>query len=194
MKKMKKSLCALGLSFCMMFSNLYICQVPIFAESNITIDADGVLTKYSGNQEIVEIPNTVTAIGEGAFGSNTSVKEVIIPDSVESIGNNAFNNCRSLSKVTIADSVTDIGISAFEGCSSLKEVNLPKELVKFGERAFANCKELENIEIPKSLEDVYDTWDNLYTPEGVFSGCSNLKEVTGSDFLFSSEMKIQALP
>ena len=45
---------------------------------------------------------------------------------------------------------------------------------------------LEKVEIPKSLEDIYDKWDNLYTPEGLFVGCSKLKEVTfeeGTDLI-----------
>ena len=76
----------------------------------------------------ITIPDSVTSIGEGAFGNNirgdafsgcTSLTSITIPDSVTSIGDYAFYGCDSLISVTIPDSVTSIGSSAFYGCSSL---------------------------------------------------------------------------
>ena len=45
-----------------------------------------------------------------------------IPESVTTIGDLAFYNCTSLTSVTIGDSVTTIGEGAFYGCTSLKYV------------------------------------------------------------------------
>mgnify|MGYP002515211758 CR=1 FL=1 len=47
------------------------------------------------------------------------LKKVTIPDSVTSIGNYAFGVCAGLISVTIPDSVTSIGDDAFYGCDKL---------------------------------------------------------------------------
>ena len=70
---------------------------------------DGVLVKYTGWQPFVEIPDTVTAIGDEAFLNNKTMIHVLIPDSVTSIGESAFEGCTSLLSVSIPDSVESIG-------------------------------------------------------------------------------------
>ena len=53
------------------------------------------------------------------FPKGKYLTEYTIPDSVTSIGNEAFGWCESLRSVTIPDSVTSIGDSAFRDCWSL---------------------------------------------------------------------------
>lgn len=131
---------------------------------------DGVLVKYTGWQPFVEIPDTVTAIGDEAFLNNKTMIHVLIPDSVTSIGESAFEGCTSLLSVSIPDSVESIGKSAFEGCTSLgyaylpnnvkytviesslfrecsvlKEIELPDSIIKIGARAFEECHLLEQV-------------------------------------------------
>lgn len=50
----------------------------------------------------VTIPNSVTSIGNSAFGDCNSLTSVMIPDSVSSIGENAFFSCDSLTSVTFS--------------------------------------------------------------------------------------------
>ena len=68
------------------------------------------------------IPNSVTSIGDDAFGFCISLTSVTIPDSVTSIGDWAFSNCSSLASITIPNSVASIGSSAFNRCGSLQDV------------------------------------------------------------------------
>ncbi|MBO5336187.1 MAG: leucine-rich repeat protein [Lachnospiraceae bacterium] len=118
--------------------------------ANFVIE-EGVLTKYNGSKYIVEIPDTVTAIGDGAFKNNMSIHSVNIPDSVTSIGMEAFEGCTSLVDVAIPDHVTDIGQFAFYGCKNVTNITLPKSLQTIGRGAFAYCG-ITSVEIPKNLQ------------------------------------------
>jgi hypothetical protein len=62
------------------------------------------------------IPNGISCISLGAFGSCTKLKSICIPDSVITIGESAFMNCERLTEIYIPASVNLIGNRAFNGC------------------------------------------------------------------------------
>ena len=72
--------------------------------------------------EYVEIPNSVTTIGNYAFSDCTSLTSIEIPSSVTTIGNEAFYGCTGLTSIEIPHSVTMIEIYAFSGCTKLSTV------------------------------------------------------------------------
>ena len=97
------------------------------------------ITGYTGNDEVIIIPETidsypVQAINDRAF-QNSPIKEVYIPANVISIGEYAFLSCTNLQYVTICGSAT-IGLSAFDGCSAMKLIDIQKEPVSIGADAF----------------------------------------------------------
>jgi len=91
------------------------------------------------------IPNSVTSIGEGAFGGCSSLTSIKIPNSVTSIGNGAFSGCGSLTSIEISSSVTSIGDFAFFDCSSLIFIEIPSSVTSIGDFAFFDCSSLTSI-------------------------------------------------
>lgn len=111
------------------------------------------IEKYTGTDTTVVIPSTidgkpVVAIGNTAFSSNTSVKNVIIGDNITSIGDSVFYNCSDLENVTIGNNVKTIGANLFMFCSNLKSVTFGNNVESIGDHAFYNCSSLKSIVIP----------------------------------------------
>ena len=113
---------------------------------NGTIDENGVLTHYWGNESSVTIPDSVTSIGDSAFSNCTSLTSVTIPDGVTTIEHEAFGGCTSLTSVTIPDGVTTIGDGAFKDCTSLENVTIPNSVTSIGNWAFDYCTSLAEIQ------------------------------------------------
>ena len=134
---------------------------------------DGVL--YDKNKETIlccpcnkvpiDMPTTVTAIGDYAFCENNSLASVSMP-SVTTIGYAAFFNCSSLTSIEMP-SVTKIGSEAFSFCSALSSVSMP--LVEtLSNYAFNTCQALTSVYIPASCTSIG------FNP---FVRCTGLKEI-----------------
>lgn len=99
---------------------------------------NGTLMKYYGGSPIIEIPETVSAIGAYAFdrwngdsitvqsGDAANVTRVKIPSSVKTIGDYAFSQCGRLEDIEIAEGLKEIGEDALAGLY----VNIPKSVEK----------------------------------------------------------------
>ena len=104
-------------------------------------------TAGSENIGSVEIPNTVTRIGNNAFAYCRGITSVTIPSSVMAIGSRAFYLCNHLQELAIPSSVTSIGGSAFYGCSAITTLTIPAGIISFGDEVFRDCTSLESVEI-----------------------------------------------
>ena len=119
------------------------------------------------------IPNSVTVIGDGAFGYCSYLTSIEIPNSVISIDNNAFYRCSGLTSVTIGSSVTSIGDGAFYDCSGLTSViSLNITPPTCGTDVFYNVS-VGNItlEVPAESVSMYqsaDTWKDFGTIEACY--------------------------
>jgi hypothetical protein len=120
----------------------------------------------------VEIPNSVTSIGDHAFYNCSSLTSVEIPNSVTSIGSDAFFNCSRLTSVEIGNSVTSIGGSAFYYCENLKNLISYAEVPPVcGSDVFGGVNTQEcTLQVPEKSISAYqqaDQWDEFFFIEGV---------------------------
>ena len=102
-----------------------------------------------------EIPEGVTAIGDGAFYYCSRLSSVTIPESVVSIGENAFSSCRNLSSIVIPAGVRSIESWTFSYCWKLSSVTIPKSVSYIGEGAFLDCEDLTIYGYADSAAEAY---------------------------------------
>ena len=91
------------------------------------IDEDFIDDSVRSRLVSLEIPDSLTEIGDGAFWDCTTLVSVRIPESVTEIGEQAFSGCRSLRSIEIPGNVTRIGPAAFENCSLLNTITVSPE-------------------------------------------------------------------
>ena len=132
------------------------------------------------NLERVEFEEGITQIPTGIFGE-TGLKEVEIPDTVTSIGERSFADCANLEKVTLSKNLKSIGSRAFIRCTKIEKINLPKNLTEVDTYGwnwwypFEGCSNLEKVEFEEGITQI---------PTGIF-GETGLKEVEIPDTVTS---------
>lgn len=114
-------------------------------------------------QGVVNIPSEVdgrpvVGIGPRAF-QEFILRGVNIPQSVTNIGSGAFNACIYLTNVFIPNGVISIGDHAFSSCG-LTNVHLSKNVMSLGNCVFYNCFQLEAITVD-SLNPRYASFDGV---------------------------------
>lgn len=116
----------------------------------------------------LNLPSNVTSIGDRAFGGCSNLTSVDLPSSITKMGDFVFFYCEKLSNVNLPSDITTISTGAFGGCSSLQNINLPSGVTTIGDNAFSDCSNLTNVTLPSALASIGDY---------AFSGCSNLTNV-----------------
>lgn len=160
-------------------------------KDEFVIVGDGVLLMYNGTDTVVNIPegvkflsmafsrsedkitqvnipSSVTAIGDYGLANLRFIESIVLPESITSIGDFAFFNCNSVTNITIPDSVTSLGSKAFMNCRSLTKVDLSHSITKYSVGLFTNCTSLTSFTVDSQISSIGN---------GVFQLCKNLKEI-----------------
>ena len=124
------------------------------------------------------IPNSVTAIGGGAFWGCDGLTSIVIPNSVTAIGEHAFYSCKRLTSIVVESGnpiydsrnncnaiIETASNTLIVGCNNTMT---PNSVTAIGDDALAYCKGLTSIDIPNSVTAIGD-W--------AFSGCTGLTDV-----------------
>jgi len=188
---MKRTLSIL-LTFVLVSSVIFSGNFSVFAEDVIgdyTYLISGSTCKilsYSGTDDIVDIPGTissyiVTGIGDNAFTDCVNIKKLTIPNSVLEISTDAFSGCTGLTEFVVAE--TNLYFSSEDGVLLNKSktwllaypiaktgnYSIGERVTVIGERAFLGAANLTEITIPYGVSGLCN-----YT----FCNCPELRSVT----------------
>lgn len=90
------------------------------------------------------VPDSVYWINEFAF-CGSSLVSVDLPDSVTTIGQSGFGSCQALESIRIPTKMTHIAVSTFWSCKALSSVTIPVSVTSIGAGAFGYCKALADV-------------------------------------------------
>lgn len=123
----------------------------------------------------IDLPETVTKIGEKAFYGCDSLKHINFPEKLETIGKDAFASCKSLQKLTFPASLQSLGETIFWTCEGLRSVDLSActELKIISEELFVSCSHLEWVKLPPNLTEI---------GKEAFRGCDISKDIDLSEY------------
>lgn len=102
----------------------------------------------------IDIPNSVTSIGDECFKQCTNLRTAFIGKNVKSIDQEAFSGCDEIETIIIPDSVKVIGDEAFYGCVKLKKLFIGNSVETIGNSAFYGLNQIETINIPDSVKRI----------------------------------------
>ena len=163
---------------------------------NIEFTVTDVTAKaFMGATEMTSIKFNIalTAIPESAMDGCKKLAVVEIPSTVTSIGQNAFRYC-AMTSVTLPEGLLDIGQRAFYSCKTMESVNLPSTLTTIGNYAFNDCDALTSIAFPESITAIPANvcYDCKVLAEVKFG--SKVESIGGNAFQYCESLKTVELP
>lgn len=154
------------------------------------IVVDGELARYYGTEENVCLPDTVDTVRKKSFSPNSTIHCVEIPKSVTYIGDEAFCNCKGLKRIIIHGGNKKFRPFSFYNCTELKDVYFEGTLREWMSlNIFPNGSPLfqfANLYINGELLTDLVTPEEVYEIEpSAFSRCSSLKSVLVRSDIYS---------
>ena len=131
---------------------------PYLIVDGVLLSADTNLLLMDESTGSLTIPDSVTAIGEGAFADLSGLKTII---KVETIDQYIFHSCANLEIVNFQEGLKNINYGAFMNCRNLDNVAIPSSTQTISSGAFSGCNGLANIDTSKSDYYEYDANSGL---------------------------------
>lgn len=100
-----------------------------------------------------DVEYAVSAIGDGAFAGQESIRSLSVPEGISSLGSSSFAACTGLERAQLAGSISSIGDAAFEGCVALAEASLGGGVRTIGASAFEQTA-LSSVVLPASVRSI----------------------------------------
>ena len=115
---------------------LYVIDNVLFSKTDNTL-----ICYPAGNENRkYTVPVETKGIGWRAF-YHCSLTNIELPNSITTIGDFAFSYCRGLTSIDLPTSLTTIEFMAFSGCIGLTSIKIPKSVTEIGNYAFSNCSD-----------------------------------------------------
>ncbi len=147
-----------------------ISKTEIDLPESVTIIGKGAFAGC-GHIKDFAIPGNVTKIGPSAFMEFNTLTDLIIPDSVENVGRYAFSHISTLKSVTIGKGLKGISDGLFIGCKSLTSLTIPEGVTEIGKEAFKDCSSLKTVTIPAGVTSIgADVFTNCYALTDIYFG------------------------
>lgn len=84
--------------------------------------------------------------------SGTNLEEVVLPNTISAISEGAFRECSRLKSITMSSTVSKIESCTFMDCTALESIQLDDTILRIDTWAFSGCSQLKDIRLPDSLE------------------------------------------
>ena len=151
-----------------------------------TVEVRKYAFEFSCSLQEVELPESVTKIGEAAFRSCGALHTISMP-SVASIDDLAFHTCHALKHLNIPESVARIGLQAFCACGALESIQIPSLVTNIADGTFHQCHKLKRVEISGSVASIgRKAFDSCGALESINlpRSLTSILEVLGSNSYF----------
>lgn len=148
------------------------------------LDGTIIITKYTGRDETLEIPNeidgrSVTALGDYAFEGCKNLQSVSIGATVDIMGVNPFLACSNLESIELSPEQTHFAImdGALVNTDTMKLISypcglkqetyvIPQRIRSIGQESFWYCAYLSEVTVPDGVMDI---------EPAAFIGCTRLE-------------------
>ncbi len=121
---------------------------------------------WESNVTQIQIPNSITMIGEAAFADAEQLTDITLPLGLKAISRYMLAGT-AVTNLVLPEGVTDIGMGAFEDCDQLRTIYLPYSLQTIGDKAFAYCTNLNEVYSDAATPP-------LTMSDAAFEGCNNI--------------------